>query len=428
MERKLLLISAEARTAATVKQAAPGYALAQTADRQQALPLLESERPDLIILDHDLPGGESFPFFRQLRLAAPRTPVIMLAADNDIPLAVAAAKLGVADFLKKPLLPEQLRQAIDAVLAVPRQLPGRAGALWLQGAGAALENFYQAAETALRQSRNIALLAERGIDARAVAEHLHIRGNRPRRKVAELDLGSFNRPELEAHFWTTVQELMAEPDGKSPQTEEDRTGTLLLTGFSRLDGAFQSSILTLFRERKGKLDKEIVCLVALADGQAAGKLDLNGFYQLTVPPLRDRKEDLPLLLEGYLRLFAREHNKTIAGVAPDALALLALYDYPGNYAELADLLDAAVLKAGGGTIGLGDLPIENEMLAGAAAKRALASGAYTLGEARKLYEAALFAALLAKSGGDTGAMARFLDLPRTVLTERLAELNADPSN
>jgi two-component system, NtrC family, response regulator HydG len=427
MNSKILLISDQAKTAAAVKQALPDYLLTETADRQSALQHCQADQPDLVILDHDLSAIDAVQLYRQIRLASPRTPVIMLSAANDIPLAVAVTRLGVVDFLKKPLVAEQLRQAVAKSLALKNaDLPGPAAARWLRGDSPALKRFYEAAAEAVNPGPNVLLLAEPGINVRSAAEYLHARSARPRRKITTLDLASFNRADLEGSFWTTVQELMVEPAAGSSQSEEDRTGTLLLENIAVLEPGFQASIFAFLRERRGKIDREILAVIAAYDSGFLALADTGGFKAVEVPPLRRRKEDLPLLIVDLLAELTVKHNRTISGITAPALAALSLYDYPGNYRELRGLLENALLHTAGGTIGLKELPLDLAALIAIAEKRALAGGAGSLGAAKRLFEKELYETLAAKSGGEIGAVARFLDMPKGTLAERLEELRSYP--
>jgi DNA-binding NtrC family response regulator len=416
MGKKILLVTDQPKTAAAVKQALSDHLLTETIDRQSALQHCQSDRPDLVILDHDLSG-------RQIRLASPRTPVIMVSAANDIPLAVAVTRLGVADFLKKPLVAEQLRQAVEKCLAAKNvELPGQAAPRWLRGDSAAVHRFYEAAADAARTSANILLLAEPGIEVRSAVGYLHARSLRPRRKITGLDLASFNRADLESSFWTTVQEIMIEPAGASSQNEEDRTGTLLLENIAALEPNFQASIFAFLRERRGKVDREVLAVVAAYDSGFLAAADTSGFKAVEVPPLRQRKADLPLLLVELLSELARKHNRPASALTAPALAALSLYDYPGNYQELSGLLENALLQAAGGTIGLKELPLDLEALIDIAEKRSLVSGAGSLAAAKRNFEKELVETLTAKTGGELGPVARFLDVPKSTLIERLEEL------
>jgi DNA-binding NtrC family response regulator len=429
MPIKILLISAEAKTAAALKQALPDEQITVTGECQAALRLLPSDRPALVFLDHDLPGIDEAKFFRQVRLAAPRIPIIVISADNNIPLAVAVTRLGAADFLKKPLTAEQISQAVARIkTAKPAELPGQGAAYWLRGESAALHKFYQAAEEAVTAGHNILLLTEPGIDARPVAEYLHARSARPRRQITALDLASFNRAGLEGSFWTTLQELLAEPADSAGQSEEDLTGTLLLENIATLEKNFQASIFSFLRERRGRIDKDILAVVAACDSGFLAELDTESFKTVEVPPLRQRKEDLPLLIVRLLADLSLKHDCNVGQLSLPALEALSLYDYPGNYQELRDLLEHAVLLAEGAAIGLKELAFDRDALIAIGQKRALISGEIGLVAAQKSFEKTLYETVTAKADGDVGSAARFLDLPKNTLTERLTELRSDPLN
>ncbi|MCU0640636.1 MAG: hypothetical protein MUC35_00925 [Candidatus Margulisbacteria bacterium] len=417
MTNKLLLISGDHRTAAVIKHGLPDYRLVDSV----------AEQPTVIILDQAEGSEDHGKLFRRLRLTAPRTPIIILTADNDIPLAVALTRLGAADVWKKPLVAEQLKAMLNKALTPTAwALPGKTAAPWLRGDSAALRRFFNEAAEAIGVSRNIILLAEPGITLADAVAYLHAHSYRPRRRITRLDLASFHRPDQESSFWTTVQELLAEPVAGGNLNEEDRTGTLLLENFAALDKSFQATLLAFGRERRGKIDREITLVIAAYDSGFLAEADTAGFRQLVVPPLRQRKDDLPQLIADSLIELAVKHDRPIAGIAPEALAALALYDYPGNYEELSGLLEQAVLRTTDRLIGLPALALDRALLIETAAQRTLTGSAGSLTEAHRNFERLLYAALTAKSGGDVGAVARFLDMPKHALAERLEELRSYP--
>jgi len=169
-------------------------------------------------------------------------------------------------------------------------------------------------------------------------------------------------------------------------------------------------------------------VIAAYDSGFLAAADTSGFKAVEVPPLRQRKEDLPIMIVDLLADLTVKHDRTISGIAAPALAALFLYDYPGNYQELNGLLESAVLRADGGTIGLKELPLDLDDLITSAEKRALAGGAGSLAAAKRTFEKELYAALAAKTGGESGAIARFLDIPKSTLVERLEELRGYPSD
>ncbi len=427
-KKTILLIEDDARTEQAIRGALPGHPLETAADDKAAAALIEKKRPALIIIDHELKSAEGLQTYRAVRLLVPYTPVIMLSGLNDIPLAVTATKLGVADFLRKPVIAKELAAAVERNLAAAEGRGARpAGAAWLQGESPALQKMYGEIGAALLTRKHLVLAAEPGIDKADLAEYIHQAGWKPRRELRTIDLSSFRRADLEGSFWATVQEAVGE--NKSPaENEEDRCGTLLLENCESLEASFRQSIFEYFKERTGKVDQEALVIIGLFDAKTLPPHLQKDYDLVGVPPLRERKSDLAQLVGRRLTALAAEHGKRTAAVSAEVLYLFSLYDFPGNFHELDALLAAAVLCADSATLELKDLPLDFRSLSALAVKNARLKGQLTLEEARRWLEKLTYKALLAKNGGETAAAARFLDMPRTTLADRAAELGADLLN
>ena len=429
VKRTILLIEDDARVEQAINSALADCALETVRDDLEAAGAIERHRPALIIIDHDLKQLDGLQVFRSVRLLAPYTPVIMLSSLNDIPLAVTATKLGAADFLRKPVLAKELSAAVERNLAAAEGARVRpAGAAWLQGESPALQKMYADIRAALQTRHNLVLAAERGIDQEDLAEYIHQAGWKPRRELRTIDLASFRREDLEGSFWATVQEAVGENKSATAENEEDRCGTLLLENIESLEPSFRQSIFEYFKERTGKVDQEALVVIGLFDAQGLPPHLQKAYDLVEVPPLRERKADLPQLIGRRLAALAAEHDKPVSAVSAELLYLFSLYDFPGNYHELDALLAAGVLAATGATLTLKDLPLDFRTLSALALKNAQLKGRLSLEEARRWLEKLTYKTLLAKNNGDLAAAARFLDTPRTALAERTAELGGDLLN
>ncbi|MGB9612699.1 MAG: hypothetical protein ACPL4K_00760, partial [Candidatus Margulisiibacteriota bacterium] len=233
------------------------------------------------------------------------------------------------------------------------------------------------------------------------------------------DLLSFRRENMEVQFWALIQEITSEPEISAILVEEDRYGTILLKNFGKLEQTFKQSIINFFAERKGKVDKEI--LIILDEEKEVSLPKEYGIIR--IPPLRERKEDLPYLLVFYLKLFCEKFNKRIKGVAPDLLDYLLTYDYPGNYLELEKILEEGVLLSTSEILELKDISLDFDKICNFALEKALREGKEEQIEARRIFEKIFYQVLLDKTQNDLGATARFLDVPRSVLAQRLEDLS-----
>jgi len=364
-----------------------------------------------------LKTGPGLQLFYDLHAAKPEVNFIMFSAQNSIPLAVAATKAGVAEFLQKPFQAAQVMETVgrslsrqDIRLIIPESIA------WLKGSSPALNAFFSELRQALLKNADLVLHAEKGIDKKVVAEIVHNSSPRSKRKIITLDLSAFKRKAQEANFWTMLQEIMALPDSESIVEEKDRCGTIYFEGFEQAEEHFRQGLVNFLQARRPKIDKSIRVILS---GQPAPE----GFIKIAIPPLRSRKEDLPFMLESCLAQYSAKYNKDIRNITLELLSLLASYDFPGNYRELEKIVQAAVLSASSETVEIKDLPLDFIALLQIELK-GLASRELTLTAAKREFEKRLYKILLDKLHGDDSAAARFLNIPRSALNQRIEDLQA----
>jgi len=421
MEKKtVLLIEDDSKTEAAVREAlGKEYNLEVVKDEKAAATFLEKRIPDLMMIDFDLKGKDGLEIFKELQ---PSPRVIMFSASGSIPIAVSATKLGVSEFLRKPINAEQLRSAVEKNISREAiKLRRGKGIEWLSGKSPKLKEMFAKIQKALEAARDIILVGERGIPKERVAEFIHQNGPKRERKLAKIDLSSFRKETLEAHFWANIQELMGRPKASSLQNEQDLYGTVYLENLEGLDEFFKRSIFNFFKERKGRIDKSIRAIIGIYDKNEIQRLKIKEGFLIEIPPLRERKEDLPGLLELYLKRYSTEYNKKVEFISSELLDFLAAYDYPGNYLELERLIQGAVLEAASDKLELKNFLLDFRGLLQTSLKKGLEEN-LTLEEAKRKLEKILYPTLLKKFDGDKSRVARFLDIPKATLVERLEDL------
>jgi DNA-binding NtrC family response regulator len=343
----------------------------------------------------------------------------MLSASGSILLAVSATKLGVSEFLRKPINAEQLKDAVDQNMARDEiRLRWIEGLDWLRGGSSRVRKLLADVQEAVRGTKDVMLVGERGIPKEKVAEFLNANSAHKNRRLVKVDMSSFRRESLEPLFWASVQEFMAMPEGSSLSSERERCGTIYLENLDNLDEHFRQAILNFFRERRGKVDKSIRAALGFYRRPAGGSKD---YALIEVPPLRERKEDLPFLLELYLKRYSEQYNKEVSYVSTEVLEFLAAHDYPGNYLELERMIQEAVLRAPGTNLALEHFPVDFRATLNTSLKSGLEEN-LPLEEAKRRFEKDLYHLLLKKTEGDNSRVARFLDVPKSVLVERLKDL------
>jgi DNA-binding NtrC family response regulator len=421
MAKKTILLIADAqKTESSVRDAVgAAYHLERVKGGKEAAAYLAKSPADLIIIDFDLKGEDGLRIFRDLGVSAK---TIMLSASGSIPLAVSAAKLGVEEFLRKPVNAAELTAAVERNISKSEvRLRWNKGMEWLQGTGPALKKMHAQVQEALRENRDVILAAGPGTPVEQAAEFIHANSGRRERRLVKMDLAAFHREDLEAHFWASMQELLSVPDASSAQNGAERCGTLFLANLDGLDEHFKLAVLKFFAERRGKTDRSVRVIIGVRGRNAVPAPRSKDYVWIEVPQLGDRKEDVPYLLGVFLKRYARRYGREITMVSTDILDFLAAYDYPGSYLELERLIEGAVLAAPADKLEMEHFPLTSRGLLHTALNRGLRRN-LTLEEARRHFEKELYPVLAKKSGGDQAKVARFLDVPRTVLTQRMENL------
>lgn len=414
-KQTILLIEDDPKVERGIKDClVQNYNLHAVRSAEAAKAFLAKNPADLILIDYDLKGKDGLQVYKNIN---PTAKVIMFSASGSIPLAVSAAKLGVLEFLRKPLQAENLKRLVKKNIARPElKLHWTKDHEWLLGQSPALKKTLEKIQEVLKSAQDLVMIAERGIAKQSVAEFIHLNEVQKQGKLVSLDLAGFHGETLEAHFWSTIQELVSLPAKGSLEEPKDRCATLYLENVSGLDEFFKQSIFDFFKERK---DKRIRVIIG-----AYGKAELlkqKDYAWIEIPPLRQRKEDMAYLLALYLKRYSDKYNKNVRFVSGQMLSLLAAYDFPGNYLELEGMIEEAVLAADSDKLELEHFPLDFKTLLGSTLARALEEN-LTLKQAGREFEKNLYCVLFEKTDSSSGRAARFLDVPKAVLAQRLEDL------
>jgi len=413
MKKTILLIEDDPKTEAAIRDAlGRGYNIHKSKGSDDAALFLRNKSADLMLIDFDLKTKDGLQIYRELR---PKMKVIMLSASGNVPLAVTATKQGVVEFLRKPISGDELRAAVGRNMAeTGARLCWPGGSEWLQGEGRNIQEMIANIRSAVSEERDIVLTGEPGIPKKAVAEFVHMNSPQQGRKIEFLDLNSFSSESLEPHFWANVKRFISFPAANSLQRMDDICGTLYLDNLDKVADGFRTSIFDYFN--RAKKDIRVVF------GFSGNSLKVKDCVLIDIPPLRDRREDLPGLLSFYLENASTGLNKEIKYISAEVLEFLARYDFPGNYIELSRMIEEAVLVAKENKLEVGDFPYSHGGLMQAAIDGSLGES-LSLEEAKRRFEKKIYQLLLNKAGGDEGAVARFMDVPKTILTDRLQDLS-----
>ncbi|MBU0687664.1 MAG: response regulator [Candidatus Margulisbacteria bacterium] len=399
----------------------------------EAIEKAKAAPPAVFIIDYHLKAMNGLEVYKLLKTSLSDLKVIMLSVLNSIPLAVSAAKQGVDEFLRKPLHRESFLKALHELIEESYKvssfdLPKEEGMEWLFGRGTTLKNTIVEAEKALKGFKDIIIVSEAGIDSLGFAKALHANGRLPGRKFVVLDLASFEKESSESHFWTMLQKLLTLKEG-SLETEEELCGTILLVNFEALEFHFRHSILEFLKNKSQrigaeKLDKKIRIMVTVSDkeGLSAFTKDglLDSFYILSLPSLRDRKNDLPKILVAYIEKYNRDYAKQVKYISTECLDLLFYSAFRGNYKELEDLVAIAILRSQTEYLGVKDLPLTLKDLEDITLAKLSAKRFFEMNLAEREFDDVFLKTIFEKASGDADEAARFLSISKLALQEQIS--------
>jgi len=360
-----------------------GYAVVLAPDGQSALERLQTGGIDLVLSDLKMPGLTGLELLSRGKAAVPDVDFIMLTAFGTVEEAVKAMKDGATDFLTKPFQRAQLikvvRQALErrSLIAQNRALQQRLDDLLRQGDMIGVSPAFRRMMTLVDQvadsSATVLIQGESGTGKELVARAIHDRSSRRNGPFVAVNCAALPETLLESELFGYEKGAFTGAAGrKEGRFELADTGTLFLDEVADLSPVTQPKILRVLQEgefeRVGgtktiRVDVRIVTATNqdLATLVREKRFREDLFYRLNVitivaPPLREKKEDIPVLAQHFLRLYAAKNNRRLDGFSDEALGCLEAYPWPGNVRELENVIERAVVLARGSRIEMAELP------------------------------------------------------------------------
>ncbi|MBM4266573.1 MAG: sigma-54-dependent Fis family transcriptional regulator [Deltaproteobacteria bacterium] len=347
-------------------------------DGGSALELAERLHVDLALVDVRMPGMTGISLLTELRRRFPSLPVILMTAFGSVETAVEAVGAGAADYLSKPADVHEIRAAVARALGHPSdaraELPSsEADVGGLVGRSAAMVRIYNTIARVASGRSTVLVLGESGTGKELIARAIHRHGPRSRGPYVAVDCGALPETLLESELFGHVRGAFTGAIADSPGLfAEADGGTLFLDEIGHVSPELQSRLLRALQEHEIRpvggqkwrtVDARVIAATNrnLAAEVAAGRFREDLFYRLKVvtievPPLRERPEDLPLLVDHLIRRAARDGGRPAPGISRSALRAIEAYPWPGNVRELAHALERAVVLARDEMISEHDLP------------------------------------------------------------------------
>ena len=437
---------ANTREALAVSLKKTGHQVSLAATGTEALELVRQHPVELAIIDLKLPDMEGTDLFEALRIISPYTIAIMISARATVDEAVSALKLGIYDFITKDFRLQELRKVVNKALETQQLLQENqrlrqalqerlAGGRILGRSPAFLKVIHQVMQIAPVRS-TVLITGESGVGKELIAEAIHHGSPRRDKPLVKVNCGALPEGLIES-------ELFGHEKGAFTGAHQQRkgrfeladTGTIFLDEVSEMPLNTQVKLLRVLQEgefeRVGgsktlKVDVRVVAATNqnLEEMVAAGRFRKDLFYRLNVihleiPPLRARREDIPLLAQYFLDKFCLENNRPPMGFTPEAMQALQQYLWPGNVRELENVVERAVALCSGASVGSDDLPEELRQQSKVEDNIVIPVGA-SLEEIERL----VIRQTLRKTGGDKEVTARILGIGLATLYRRLKEMEA----
>ena len=431
-----------------------GYEVLVETDSHRAARMLKNNTAvDLLLTDVNMPGLDGFALLKEVRKHDPQIVTVMLTGYGTIESAVRAMREGAEDYITKPVIDEEMLLTVERALQrrnltreneqLKRQLNKSLKLENLVGADHSMRKIYETLATVAATRATILITGESGTGKSMIARAAHHASPRKDRPFVEVNCGALPESLLES-------ELFGHRRGAFTGAEADRMGkflradggTIFLDEIATASPSFQVRLLRILQERRFEpvggdesIEVDVRVLLAtninLKTAVERGEFREDLYHRINVinieiPPLRDRRSDIPLLAEHFLRRYVKENEKPIEGFTDEAMSRLVRYDWPGNVRELENAIERAVVLTREESLSVEDFPLEisgEEALVGA--------GGYTLDfrpdgrtvvplkKALEGPEKEIISATLASVNWNRQRAAKLLDINRTTLFNKM---------
>jgi DNA-binding NtrC family response regulator len=361
-----------------------GYAVKEAYNGELAIDLIKQENFDIVMTDIKMEKMDGFEVLRETQKISPVTSVIMMTSFGSVGSAVEAMKAGATDYITKPFINDEIRLTIKRIIGnknlemenqiLRQELSQRPAAFSaIIGKSDAMVKIFAIMEKVIPSKTNILITGESGTGKGLVAQAIHESGPRKDKPFISINCGAIPENLLES-------ELFGHKKGSFTSANEDKKGlitmahggTLFLDEIGEMPLALQVKLLHVIQTRELtpvgdtrviNVDVRVIAATNadLAQRVKEGRFREDLYYRLNVieidmPPLRERRDDIPVLIKHYMAIFAKEAGKNIKEIDYEAMQAMLAYDWPGNIRELGNTIERAVVLADGDTITIHDLP------------------------------------------------------------------------
>jgi two-component system, NtrC family, nitrogen regulation response regulator NtrX len=454
---RILVIDDEAAIRDSLKMTLEyeGYEFVGAATGQEGLALAEREGPDLVLLDVKMPGMDGLEVLDRLRAMNDSLPIVVISGHGTISTAVEATKKGAFDFIEKPFASERvlvsLRNALDQ-----RELRDENRSLkkavevrhQMIGDSLSLKQVTAAISRAAPTNATVLIQGESGVGKELVARTIHRNSLRSRERFVQVNCAAIPEELIESElFGHEKGSFTGATEKQVGKFEQADRGTIFLDEVGDMSAKTQAKVLRVLQEgeverlgsaRTIKVDVRVIAATNknLEEEIEKGHFREDLYFRLAVipiyvPPLRERPDDVPLLVRHYMDYFSRENNARPKRVTQPAMEALQRYRWKGNIRELRNTVERMIIMTGGDTIDLPDLPDSVRSPASSSAGGGMAASkpgsapgqaeAGTLREFKENAERAFLVGKLRENGWNISKTAEVIGTPRSNLYKKLEQ-------
>jgi DNA-binding NtrC family response regulator len=449
MKKRILVVEDEEklRRVIELQLVSSGFEVDKAATAEEAIKIVD--RADLVLTDLRLPNMDGLQFLAQIRRQNAQVPVVMMTAYGSVETAVESMKAGATDFLLKPFSLDHLMQVVGKALEVRalreenRKLKEELGRRYeydnIIGRSEAMQEIFATVERVAPSRATVLLAGESGVGKDLIARAIHFYSPRRDRPLVKINCTAIPENLMESELFGYEKGAFTGATGSKPgKFEQADTGTVFLDEIGDVPGTIQVKLLRILQEREferlgSNVTRHIDVRVVAATNQdlraalEQGTFREDLYYRLNVvpiniPPLRDRKQDIPFLAEHFIHKLAPDAGREVEGITDGAMEKLVAYHWPGNVRELENVIERALVLARGKQLDVGDIKLET-----APRPRAQTGDPSFLPEGMTLdqYEQELIREALRRADGNKSQAARLLGLTRNALRYRLTQMGLE---
>jgi len=360
-----------------------GYETSVAADGEEALRIIQEEEPHLVVTDLKMPGMNGMALLEQTKELYPQIQVIMMTAYSTIEDAVAAMRLGAVNFVPKPFTPEHLMIVVEQALAervlreenrsLREQLSRHFSFDNIIGKSPAMSQIFESIKKIADSHINVLISGASGTGKELIARSIHANSRRGGRTFVALNCGALPEHLVESEIFGYERGAFTGAARPKPGLlEAAHGGTFLMDEIGELPASLQVKFLRVlqdgkFRRLGSTQEREVdIRLICATNQELERKVEEGNFredlyyrintFTIAIPPLKERRDDIPLLANYFLQKYGEQNQKFVKGIAPEAMELLRSHEWKGNVRELEHVIERALVLAADDCLLPEDLP------------------------------------------------------------------------